>query len=298
MNTKNEYRLKLYSLQFVIAFVSIASFSCNKGHQQYDKPTSIDIWPDPIRGSVSKQVIDSSGGDNIIRITEVNQPSMDVYLSESDESQTAVLIFPGGGYGILAYDLEGTEIAEWLNSFGIAAFVVKYTVPNDRESAYQDGKRAIKMVRANAKSWNIDEDKVGVLGFSAGGHLAARLSNDFPSSVSQQTNELDDISSIPDFSILVYPAYLAAEGSKRVSSDLNPSKLTPPTLIIQTKDDEKFVDGTYIFAETLDSFGIELEFLLLEEGGHGYGLRADKNLDISRWPDHTISWLKKHGLLD
>lgn len=208
------------------------------------------------------------------------------------------MVFPGGGYGILAYDLEGTEVAEWLNSLGITAFVVKYTVPDDRESAFHDAQRAIRNVRYHAKEWNIDSSKIGVLGFSAGGHLAARVSTNFDQLSYPKIDNIDDISSRPDFSIYVYPAYLNKDGSNKLAPEIKLSEEIPPAFIVQTKDDTNFVNGTMIFSESLDSIGVEHQFHLIEKGGHGYGLRADKSLMISSWPHLAENWLYEQDILN
>ena len=192
------------------------------------------------------------------------------------------MVSPGGGYGILSYIKEGIEIAEWLNSIGIIAIVLKYTVPKDRDSAFNDIQRAMGIIRNNAESWNIDPDKLGVIGFSAGAHLSARLSNNFDKRTYTQIDEADSRSCKPDFTILIYPAYLET---------LSVSKGSPETFILQTKDDRPFIEGTKNYIERLEEKDIPLENHLFEKGGHGYGMR-ETGYPVSTWPGLCKKWLK------
>ena len=210
----------------------------------------------------------------------------------------AVLVFPGGGYRILAIDIEGTEVAEWLNSIGITAIVVKYRVPKNWESAFQDGQRAIRLVRHHAKEWNIDSKSVGVIGFSAGGHLSARLSTDFHKMSYINLDAADKQNCRPDFCILVYPAYLANKKTRRVAKELPVTSNTPPTFIVQTKDD-RFVDGTIIYDQALKKASVSSTFHLLEIGGHGYGLRPPKKgNETSHWPKLCAKWFHECSILN
>lgn len=281
-----------------ICFILIFLLSCNDLKSDSNEPQSLFLWPD---SSQSEEAIERrlpSQGDDIIRITDVKQPSMDIYFADGNNSNPAILVFPGGGYGILAYDLEGTEVAEWLNSLGITAMVVKYTVPNDRESAFYDGQRAVRVVRKNATQWNIDPSKIGVLGFSAGAHLAARVSTNFNQLSYSKIDSVDELSTRPDFSIYVYPAYLNKGGTDQLAPEIKLTQEIPPAFIIQTKDDSSFVDGTKVFSKSLDSVGIDQRFHLLEKGGHGYGLRADTSLIISEWPELVENWLIEQQILN
>lgn len=283
---------------YLLYILLVAIFlSCSDLNKRMNGTQKVYLWPDSIQNNASDEIVLPSQGDNIMRITDVKNPSMEVHFTDRNSPRPAVLVFPGGGYGILAYDLEGTEVAEWLNSLGITAIVVKYTVPNNRESAFADGQRAIKIVKVNAAKWNIVPSKIGVLGFSAGAHLAARLSTDFKSLAYQKVDSIDILSSRPDFGILVYPAYLDSNGSAKLVPEIKPSEETPPIFIVQTEDDSNFVSGTKIFSRALDSTGVDHKFHLIEKGGHGYGLRADTNLEISKWPDLLEDWLVGQQIL-
>lgn len=287
--------MRTYLLYLVLVALLVSCSDLNKRMNGIQK---VYLWPDSIQNNASDEIVLPSQGDNIMRITDVKNPSMDVHFTDCNNPRPAVLVFPGGGYGILAYDLEGTEVAEWLNSLGITAIVVKYTVPNNRESAFADGQRAIKIVKVNAAKWNIVPSKIGVLGFSAGAHLAARLSTDFKSLAYQKVDSIDILSSRPDFSILVYPAYLTKDGTTKLAPEVQPIERTPPIFIVQTEDDSNFVSGTKVFSMALDSIGIDYKFDLIKKGGHGYGLRADTSLEISKWPDLAQEWLVKQQILE
>lgn len=221
-------------------------------------------------------------------------PTIDVYpVPESPKPAPAVLICPGGGYGHLAYDKEGVEIAKWLNTLGITGIVLKYRVPGNRDGAFQDIQRAMRIVRSRAKDWDIVPGHIGVMGFSAGGHLSARLANNYETPAYPAVDAADNLSCKPDFVILVYPAYLDAKGV--VAPELPVSEKTPPTLIVHNEDDSGFLRGSRIYHQALDAANVPNEFLLFQKGGHGYGLRSPE--DVGAWPERAKDWLIKTGVL-
>jgi acetyl esterase/lipase len=231
---------------------------------------------------------------NIIRITKVNAPSLELFKSKSaTENAPAVLIFPGGGYSILAYDLEGTEIAQWLNSIGIHAIIVRYTVPgNKRAEALQDAQRAMGIVRSHAKDWSIDSNKIGVLGFSAGGHLTANISTNYQKRTYDLIDDADKVSCRPDFSVLVYPAYLYTEKDKTIlAEDILVDAKTPPAFIVQTLDDRRLIDSSFNYARALKDANVDAEIHLYAKGGHGYGMRTSDK-PVSKWTILCTEWLK------
>ncbi|MES2308370.1 MAG: alpha/beta hydrolase [Verrucomicrobiota bacterium] len=215
---------------------------------------------------------------DVERISNVSKPQLTLYRASSTSAVPAIIICPGGGYGILAYDKEGTEIAGWLNSIGITALVLKYRVPNNREGALMDLQRAMQITHAHAQEWGIEKMPVGVLGFSAGGHLCARLSS-----------QIDSPESHPDFAILIYPAYLEDKEKGTLASELAVTSQTPPTLIIHTEDDAAFVQGSKVYAAALKKAEVPSEFLLYPTGGHGYGLRSSQS--VKTWPQDCEKWL-------
>jgi acetyl esterase/lipase len=210
------------------------------------------------------------------------------------------LVCPGGGYGILAYDLEGSEVCEWLNQQGVTAVLLKYRVParKDRpryEAPLQDAQRAISLMRQHASEWGIDPKRIGILGFSAGGHLAAVTSHAeraYP--VSDAT---DDFDFRPNFTVLIYPAYLTEKDKNdALPAELPVSVKTPPTFIAITMDDPVRVEGAFGYALAMKKAKASCELHVYPEGGHGYGLRKTDKL-VTTWPDRVTDWLRTGGWL-
>jgi acetyl esterase/lipase len=259
----------------------------------------IALWPadDTLLSSTAVGQPAPSRGDNINRITSVTVPTLTIYRASSSAgtSTPAVLICPGGAYKILAVNIEGDEIARWLNSIGITAAVLRYHVPNDREHALADGQRAIRVLRSRASDLNADPKRVGIIGFSAGGHLAARVcyEGDLVSSHPADTVDLQNCH--PDFAALIYPAYLA-DKQRRLSSDIRVTSGTPPTFIVQTQDDHNFVAGSMAYTAALLAGGVPCEYHLFPTGGHGYGLRKSSHA-VSRWPKLCEAWLREIKML-
>jgi len=242
-------------------------------------------------------------GRRLIRLGNVSEPTLEVFPApESNRNGAAVLVCPGGGYHILAMDLEGTEVCQWLNSIGVTGVLLKYRVPRreglEKHAApLQDAQRAMGIVRRGASDWGIDPKRVGVLGFSAGGHLAAALST-----TSQRTypkvDEADELSCRPDFSVLVYPGYLTVkEENDRVSSELKITSETPPTFLVMAQDDPVRVENVFGYAMGLKQANVPFEVHVYPTGGHGYGLRRTAN-PVTAWPDRVAEWLKARGVLE
>jgi len=255
--------------------------------------TVVTVWP---KGAMPGKAIAGperalpARGDNVLRLTDIAEPSFTVYAAPNAAKPTpAVIICPGGGYGILAYDKEGTEVAAWLNSLGITGIVLKYRVPGNQDGAFQDVQRAIRLVRQRAAEWNIARDRVGAMGFSAGGHLAARLSTLGGPATYPRLDEADDQPLKPDFAILVYPAYL----DKGMVGLVNAK--TAPTFIAHAEDDKSFIVGSKVYHESLLAAKVSTQFFKVATGGHGHGLRSEK--EIKAWPDQCQAWLKQIGML-
>ena len=229
-------------------------------------------------------------GDGVIRLTNVSEPNLTVFRAPASTNPAPVVIIcPGGGYQILAFNKEGTEIAAWLNTLGITGIVLKYRVPNNREGALQDLQRAVRLVRSKQKEWNVDAARVGVMGFSAGGHLCARLSTNHGSVFYPAIDDVDKLDDRPDFAILVYPAYLDEKGS--LAKNLTVSTKVPPSFIAHSEDDKNYIAGSKVYADALTSAKVPHEFALYPSGGHGYGLHCTK--DAKAWPDRCAAWLKQ-----
>lgn len=242
-------------------------------------------------------------GHSVIRLGNVSVPTLTVYRpAKAKDTGAAVLVFPGGGYSILAMDLEGTEICEWLNTIGITGVLVKYRVParpgRPRWAApLEDAQRAIGMIRARAGELGIDPKRIGVLGFSAGGHLAAVASTNFATRVYEAVDAADAVSCRPDFSILIYPAYLTVkEEGDRVAPELKITKTMPPTFLVQAEDDGVRVETSLFYYAALKNAGVPTEMHLYPVGGHGYGLRPAGKL-VTTWPQRAEEWMRSQGIL-
>jgi acetyl esterase/lipase len=235
-------------------------------------------------------------GKPVFILGNVSNPTLTVYAPAGKNSGTAVVVFPGGGYGILAIDLEGSEVCDWLNSEGITCILLKYRVPNEGpypkfSGALQDAQRTMGLVRLHAADWHIDPHKVGVLGFSAGGHLVAALSTHFDRRIYEPVDAADNLSCRPDFSALVYPAYLTAgEKSLTLKPDLPVNAQTPPAFIVQAEDDHIGVENAVSYFMALKSANVPAELHAYAEGGHGYGLRHT-SLPVTTWPRSMETWL-------
>jgi acetyl esterase/lipase len=235
-------------------------------------------------------------GKPLIRLGNVSAPALTLYSPKSRNPGAAIVVFPGGGYHILAIDLEGTEVCDWLNSVGITCVLLKYRVPDSGpypkfSAALQDAQRALGIVRAHAAEWHIDPDHVGVLGFSAGGHLAAALSTHFDRRLYDSVDAADQLSCRPDFAVLVYPAYLAlAEQNFAPNPDIHVTDQTPPSFIGQAEDDPVHVESASVYFLALKNAKVPAELHIYANGGHGYGLRRTA-LPVTTWPQLVEKWL-------
>lgn len=240
-------------------------------------------------------------GQRVIRLGNVSQPTLTFYPAPADKNTGAtVVICPGGGYHILAMDLEGAEIAAWLNSIGVNAVLLKYRVPARKgrerwEAPLEDAQRALGLVRARAKEWGIDPKRVGVIGFSAGAHLCAVLCSKYNHRTYEPVDAADQESCRPDFAMLIYPAYLTLEKeNNKLPPELNITQDTPPTLLIQTQDDVIRVECSVYYYLALKNAKVPAELHLYPTGGHGYGLRpTDKT--VTTWPKRAEEWMKAMG---
>lgn len=257
----------------------------------------------PAEGDTTKATDGLIAGRRLIRLGNVGTPTLEVFLPPAARRNgAAVLVCPGGGYHILALDLEGTEVCEWLNSIGVTGVLLKYRVPRreglEKHAApLQDAQRAMGLVRQRATEWGIDPKRVGVLGFSAGGHLAAAVSTT-PDRTYARLDAADDLPARPDFAVLVYPGYLTVkEDHDRVAPDLKITSETPPTFLVMAQDDPVRVENVFGYGAALKQAGVPFELHVYPSGGHGYGLRRTDN-PVTTWPDRVADWLKAQGLLE
>ena len=279
--------MKILISLLLLIMTGFDSFSQNKD--------LISLWPGKVPGETKEKsgpVKGSSENDNILRISEVTDPAVEVFLPEkSVRNGAAVIICPGGGYQILAYDLEGTEIAAWLNKNGYTAFVLQYRVPQKKEGALQDVQRALRIVRQNSAKYGIDKEKIGVMGFSAGGSLTARASTLFNTKTYSPVDKADSLSCRPSFAMLVYPAYLDQGSELSLTPELKLSPEVPPVFIFQTADDQ-YGNSALVMAQSMRNAKLPVELHLLPSGGHGYGLRTG-NIAGETWPALAEKWMKR-----
>jgi acetyl esterase/lipase len=296
-------------LPFLLSVICTASFS----------QKILPLWEGipPLQNSSS--LIEESSQEGILRISNVQIPTFEIYLPTPQiATGEAVIIFPGGGYGILAYDWEGTDFAKWLNSHGIAGIVVKYRLPiskslsNPKEVPLLDAQRAIRLVRHHSAQWNIHPSKIGVMGFSAGGHLASTLSTQYNHQLNLTNDSIDQISARPDFSILVYPVITfkdasAHSGSRknllgeqatpeqidRFSGELNVNSETPPTFLVHAQDDQAVpIENSLLYYHALHKNGIKASLHIYPRGGHGFAFGMGKGA-VENWREELLAWLKE-----
>jgi acetyl esterase/lipase len=242
-------------------------------------------------------------GKRVIRLGNVSQPTLTFYPAPADRNTgAAVLICPGGGYQILAMDLEGTEVAEWLNTIGVNALLLKYRVPARQgrerwEAPLEDAQRALSLARSRSKAWGIDPKRIGMMGFSAGAHLSAVLSSKYAQRHYAPVDAADQESCKPDFVMLIYPAYLTVQKENdKIAPELTINQDTPPTLLVQTQDDGIRVECSVFYYLALKQAKVPVEMHLYPSGGHGYGLRPTEKT-VTSWPKRAEEWMKASGWL-
>ncbi len=308
---------------WIIALCLLAA--CGGAHaatavwQPADGNTQIPIWPGaapgakqvpgPETATVSDKLL---AGKPTTAVTNVTRPTMTVYAPKGKNTGVAVVVFPGGGFQILAMDLEGTETCDWLTSRGITCVLLKYRVPSIpyvwqcdcRPHNYQlsvpslqDAQRTMRLVRHHAAEWHIDPHKVGVIGFSAGGYLVAEISTNFNRRLYAPVDDADKESARPDFAMPIYPGHLAVDHDSKLNPNVPVSRETPPTFLVQAEDDN--VDGvqqSLVYFAALKKAGVPTEMHLYAHGGHAFGLRPTSN-PITRWPALAETWMSTIGML-
>lgn len=280
--------------------------------------TQIPIWPGivpdakPVAGhELSGIVVNAAGGKRLVGgkpwvyVDSVSRPTMTVYSPTGNNTGVAMVVFPGGGYEVLAIDLEGTEVCDWLTSQGITCVLLKYRVPCMRTGAYrdcrtalQDAQRTVGLVRFHAAQWHVDPHKIGVIGFSAGGHMVAAISSHFDKRLYPTVDSADTVSCRPDFAIALYPGHLAVrERNFALNPDIKVTSRTPPTLLIQAEDDPMDpVENSLVYHAALRKAGVPAEIHLYVNGGHAFGLRRT-SFPITEWPQLAEKWLGTIGMI-
>jgi acetyl esterase/lipase len=269
--------------------------------------TTLDLWPAtvpdpvPVKGpeaNTADPVKNVVAGRPIMTWANVSKPTITLYPPKGANTGAAIVVFPGGGYNILAIDLEGTEVCDWLNAKGITCILLKYRVPDTgpymakSPAALEDAQRAVGMVRARATEWHIDPNRIGVLGFSAGAHLAVALSTHYEKRLYPSQDAADQLSCRPDFAVVIYPGYLADDKDNFLDKlDIHPDEKTPPAFIVQAEDDPVHVENSTTYFLALKKVKVPAELHLYAAGGHGYGLRRRPDLPVTTWPDRVEDWL-------
>ncbi len=304
---------RLYSIFFLITSLALSAQEV------------IPLWPQGVPGAIAdatyvEKIVSQDEVGRPTRIGQVTQPTLTLYHPTKEKATgAAVLICPGGGYGILAIQHEGVEVAEWLNSLGITAAILKYRLPSSqimedqKIGPLQDAQRGLRMLRENASKWGFQPNKIGVLGFSAGGHLASTLSTHYKAPVYDHSGL---VSARPDFSILIYPVISFKEnlyhrGTRRnlLEKQETPSQIhrfsneewvdknTPKTFLVHSIDDGGVpVENSFVYALALKKHGVAVELHAYQKGGHGYGL--GRNNTEKNWPEACARWLKNNGIMD
>ena len=269
-------------------------------------PRTIDLWPGSPPGEVGKIGEETSEfKDGITIVSRVSKPTLAIYRPAADKDTGAsILICPGGGYNILATSHEGEDVARWLNTIGVTGVVLKYRVPrrtgtaNDvaPPQALMDAQRAMSVVRSQAGALGIDSKRIGILGFSAGGHLAAWTSTNSDKRSYEPVDEADKAECRPDFTVLIYPAYLVKKGNAGLVDEIKAGSQTPPTFFAHAGDDPVTVESSVQMYLALKRAGVPAELHVYSAGGHGFGMKAGDK-PVSAWPRRCEEWLRSRGLL-
>jgi len=290
------------TLSIVIAFLTMLWISVGVASES---PPVFDVWPGVApgeKGDIGQEQFQPPQREAkpVKRLTNVTRPTITVYRPDGVKStNAAVVICPGGGYSILAMDLEGEEVAAWLNSIGVTGIVLKYRVPARKDQSthlapLQDAQRAVSLVRSHAEEWNLDPHRIGILGFSAGGHLAAVTATNYDK---RQYNALDDVDKVscrPDFAVLAYPAYLTT--GDHLAPEVRVNAQTPPVFFVHAGDDPISAEGSITMYLALRRAKVPAELHLYAAGGHGFGLRpTDK--PATTWPKRCAEWLRSTGIV-
>lgn len=268
----------------------------------------IPLWPEGVPDEADLQLPAESSADKnndgIVRVSDVSHPTIRFFPApEEKNTGVTVMVCPGGGYSILAISHEGTQVCEWLNSIGVNAVLLKYRVPRragleKHHAPLQDAQRALSLARKNAKEWKINPDQIGILGFSAGGHLsAATLTNADQPRTYPTKPEIDEFSCQPNFAILVYPAYLQSEDDpNRLPPEIRVTKDTPPVFLVAAHGDKAWAESSVILYLAMKRAGASAELHLFAKGGHGFGMKPIEE-EVGNWPALAEKWMREMEIL-
>jgi len=299
----------IFALCAVIASGSLDAQA--DGWQPSPGHAQVPIWPgpaphaQPVPGPEQATNLLSSAGEPWAAVYNVSEPTMTVYSPKGTNTGVAVVVFPGGGYLCLAMGIEGTEICDWLTARGITAVLLKYRVPVTRVGPYEesplaleDAQRTVGLVRFHAAGWQIDPHKIGVIGFSAGGHMVAAVSTHFDKRLYPPVDAADQESCRPDFAIALYPGHLwKPSANLKLNPNIPVTTNTPPTFLVQAENDPvDNVNNSLVYYLALKQAGVPAELHLYAQGGHGFGLRRTK-FPITGWPRLAETWLRTIGMI-
>lgn len=311
--------MKLWTMTLCLLAVCGSAYAQTTVWQPAAGHTQIPIWPgavpdtQPMPGPEYAKTDANAliAGKPAVAVSNVSQPTMTVYAPTGKNTGAAVVVFPGGGFQILAMDLEGTEACDWLTSRGITCVLLKYRVPSTpyvwqcdcrphnlatSVPSLEDTQRTVRLVRFHASEWHVDPHKIGVLGFSAGGYLVAEVSTRFNRRLYTPIDAADKESSRPDFAIAIYPGHLATDADA-LNPNVPVSPATPPTFLLQAEDDHvDGVDQSLVYYSALEKAGVPVEMHLYAQGGHAFGLRQTP-FPITGWPQLVEAWLRTIGVV-
>jgi len=315
------------NLGYLFTIIVVSGLFINPIHSQNNFKNEIYLWPEGAPGSknleIKEQIIDRSKAKSKKdrSVKGITKPSIIPFLPENNsKTNPAVLICPGGGYERVVIDKGGFDIANWLNSIGVAAFVLKYRLPGEgHKKRYnvplQDAQRAMKLIRHNKNKWKINPDELGIIGFSAGGHLAATLGNNVSETVYDPVDSIDTLSSKPNFLMLVYPVIsmkdnITHAGTKKrllghnpsdkliqkYSNEININENLPPAFIVHAGNDPVSPLNSIRFTEAIKEKGKEVELHIFAQGGHGFGIRHAEG-PIRLWTKLAEKWLVEYNYI-
>jgi len=297
--------MRQLALLLCALFFAFAAIAQQPGWRPPAGRPTLDLWPNAAPGAPANSApeVDITtatdiliAGKPIVRLGNVSKPTLTLYSAQAPNSGAAIVVFPGGAYHVLAIDLEGTEVCEWLVTIHVNCVLVKYRVPDtgplpQSTSALQDAQRALGMVRSHAAEWHMDAHRIGVLGFSAGAHLSVALSTHYDKRLYDPVDAADQLPCRPDFAVIVYPGYLAlAEQNFAANPEIRVTADTPPSFIVQSEDDSVHVENATLYFLQLKNARVPAELHIYAEGGHGYGMRRTA-LPITAWPKLVEAWL-------
>jgi len=301
------HRFVLPGLMLAIVLGTLLSLH---GSGRAAEPIIVDLWPDSAPGETKELPPEADqtkpddqliAGRRVSRIGNVSVPQIAIYRPSAEkDTGAAVVICPGGGHHILAYDLEGTEVAEWLNSIGVTGIVLKYRVPfrdPDRRwrAAVQDAQRAMCLVRSNAAAWEVDPNRIGICGFSAGGETAV-LTALFDQRQYDPIDQADSHDTRPNFAMLIYSGGIIQRNQPVLRPHIRVTPEAPPMFLVHAYDDGVSVHHPLMLAVELKKVDVPAELHVFATGGHGYGLRPTEEA-VTRWSDRATEWMREHGFL-